>query len=117
MYNHVDDDHHFPQRRSSGGGSEAYPRVQQRPPPAPAPQPLLPRSDASQQPHRVAPIRRSYFNELIPTSRPSSSSMFNVVDPSDYRGFCLRGEGRNNIVISAKSATDGLRFVNSPKTI
>ncbi|KAH7715649.1 Protein Y17G7B.13 [Aphelenchoides avenae] len=37
--------------------------------------------------------------------------MFDVVDPSDYRGFCLRGEGRNNIVISAKNATDGLRIV------
>jgi hypothetical protein len=37
--------------------------------------------------------------------------MFDIVDPSDYRSFCLRGEGRCNFVISAKNEKTGTRIV------
>lgn len=33
-----------------------------------------------------------------------------VVDPRNYHGFCLRGEGRANFVISAKNEKNGLRL-------
>lgn len=32
-----------------------------------------------------------------------------VVDPRSYHGFCLRGEGRANFVISSKCDKNGLR--------
>jgi len=34
-----------------------------------------------------------------------------VIDPANYHGFCLRGEGRANFVISAKNEKNGLRIV------
>ncbi|CAI4227050.1 unnamed protein product [Auanema sp. JU1783] len=34
-----------------------------------------------------------------------------VVDPREYRSFCFRGEGRANLVISAKSRDSGTRIV------
>lgn len=33
-----------------------------------------------------------------------------VIDPSKYRSFCFRGEGRCNFVISAKNKQTNLRF-------
>uniref|UniRef100_A0A914MFL2 Inositol-pentakisphosphate 2-kinase n=1 Tax=Meloidogyne incognita TaxID=6306 RepID=A0A914MFL2_MELIC len=37
--------------------------------------------------------------------------MLEIVDLHEYRAFCFRGEGRCNIVISAKGRTDNLRIV------
>ncbi|KAK6052633.1 hypothetical protein COOONC_09862 [Cooperia oncophora] len=37
--------------------------------------------------------------------------MIDIVDPRQFRSFCLRGEGRANFVISAKHATSGIRIV------
>jgi len=34
-----------------------------------------------------------------------------IIDPRDYRSFCMRGQGRCNFVISAKGKNDGLRIV------
>uniref|UniRef100_A0A914EE46 Inositol-pentakisphosphate 2-kinase n=1 Tax=Acrobeloides nanus TaxID=290746 RepID=A0A914EE46_9BILA len=37
--------------------------------------------------------------------------MSEIINPSNYYGFCFRGEGRSNFVISAKSHKDGIRIV------
>jgi len=37
--------------------------------------------------------------------------MMTIVQPTDYRTFCFRGEGRANFVISAKCFETGKRFV------
>jgi hypothetical protein len=37
--------------------------------------------------------------------------MMTIVQPTDYRTFCFRGEGRANFVISAKCFETGKRLV------
>ncbi|CAD5215667.1 unnamed protein product [Bursaphelenchus xylophilus] len=34
-----------------------------------------------------------------------------IIDPWEYRGFCFRGEGRRNLVVSAKHEKEDLRIV------
>lgn len=36
-----------------------------------------------------------------------------IVDLDEYRAFCFRGEGRQNVVISAKGRRDNIRSVMS----
>ncbi|PAV62475.1 hypothetical protein WR25_08592 isoform A [Diploscapter pachys] len=41
----------------------------------------------------------------------NGSTSVPLIDPTEYRSFCFRGEGRMNFVISAKHANNGSRIV------